>query len=382
MKSPLFTILFFIFFKGNYYCQTYPTFGNETQVTITGYTLDAMEPHLSTDGNALFFNSLNDGITTSLYYAAKVNDSVFNYIGLLPVINQTITPRLDAVASVDSANNFYWVSLRNYPTYLENLYRIRFLNIGYTNYGKLYGDFYINQPGYLIMDAAVNYYGNQLIYCNAYFNSCSGLPCRASMGIASKLNDSTFNKVINTSIIMANINDTSNYIVYAPCISKDGLELYYTRLLKTGTQTEIVVSVRTNTISPFTTPAVLVSSPSIAPEGPTLTSDKSKMYYHKKSGSLYKLFYQKRIITTTINELVANQYFNIYPNPTTNFITIQTEHSAENVGIELYSTFGELLMISKYKKTIDISNFEDGVYILKVRQGSQTKIKKIIKSGT
>jgi hypothetical protein len=380
MKTNLFTVLLFILLKGNIYCQTYPTFGNETPVTINGLTFDAMEPSLSTDGNALFFNSLNDGITTSLYYASKVNDSVFNYVGLVPIINQTITPRLDAVASSDSSNNFYWVSLRSYPTYLENLYRIKFLNVGYTNYGKVYGDFYINQPGYLIMDATTNYYGNQLIYCNAYFNNCSGLPCKASMGIAAKINDSTFNKVINTSSLMYNVNDTVNYIVYAPHITKDGLELYYTRLLKTGTQTEIVVSVRTNTINPFSVPAVLVSSPSIAPEGPTLTSDKSKMYYHKKSGSLYKIFYQKRITPTSILELDVKQRFNIYPNPTTNFITLNGENVDENIVIELYSTIGDLLMTSLYKKTFDLSAFPDGIYILKVKQGSQTEIKKIIKN--
>lgn len=380
MKKTVVALLFYFSLCSKLICQVYPTYGNETQVAITGYTLDAMEPYLSVDGNALFFNNLNDGVKTSLYYSSKVNDSVFNYIGLVPIVNQTITPRLDAVASVDSANNFYWVSLRDYPTYLENLYRIKFLSTGYTNYGKLYGDFYINQPGYLIMDATTNYYGNQLIYCNAYFNNCSGLPCKASMGIASKLNDSTFNKTINTSILMANVNDTSNYIVYAPSITKDGLELYYTRLLKTGTQTEIVVSVRSNTSSPFSVPAVLVTAPSIAPEGPTLTSDKSKMYYHKKSGSLYKIFFQKRLITTAIKELVSTQKFKTFPNPVTNYITIQSDYSDENIAVELYSTLGELLMSSNHKKTIDVSNLENGIYILKIKQGSQTDLKKIFKS--
>ena len=55
-----------------------PIYGGEKTVTINGLTFDAMEPQLSTDGNALFFNSLNDGITTSLHYAARVNDTTFN----------------------------------------------------------------------------------------------------------------------------------------------------------------------------------------------------------------------------------------------------------------------------------------------------------------
>ena len=377
MSIKIKIILLFIFFKTEFFCQTYPLFGNETQVTINGLTFDAMEPSLSIDGNVLFFNSLNDGITTSLHYASRVNDSVFNYIGLVPIVNQTVTPRLDAVSSLDSANNFYWVSLRSYPTYLENLHRIRFLNVGYTNFGRVYGDFYINQPGYLIMDATINYNGNELIYCNAYFNNCSGLPCEASMGIATKLNDSTFNKVANTSSLMFNINDTSNYLVYAPHISKDGLELYYTRLLKTGVQTEIVVSVRTTTTSSFSSPSVLVTSPSITPEGPVLTTDKSKMYYHKKSGSLYRIFYQTRAIVSKLDENLSSQEVNIFPNPTSNFITIQNENLDENSKIELYSTIGELL-ITTINKKIDLSTFENGVYILKFKQDFRTLTKKVI----
>lgn len=379
MKITLFIILFFNLFKNFVFCQNYPLFGNETPVSIHGFTTDAMEPALSTDGNALFFNSLNDGITTSLHYASKVNDSVFNYIGLVPVINQTVTPRLDAVASLDSANNFYWVSLRTYPTYLENLHRIRFLSAGYSNFGRVYGDFYMNQPGYLIMDASVNYYGNELIYCNAYFNNCAGLPCKASMGIASKLNDSTFNKLANTSTLMANINDTSNYIVYAPHITKDGLELYYTRLLKTGTQTEIVVSVRSNTNTAFSVPTVLVTSPSIAPEGPALSTDQSNMYYHKKSGSVYKLFYQKRIITTAVNAFDAEPPVKIYPNPTTHFINLQTESPDEHLILELYSVQSELLVVSKNKKSIDLSRLENGIYILRIKLGNRLIVRKVIK---
>ena len=86
--------------------QTTPIYGNDIKVTINGYTLDAMEPHISPDGNALFFNSLNSGGTTNLYYAAKVNDSTFNLVGLMPVVNETVTPYLNAVASLDTADNF------------------------------------------------------------------------------------------------------------------------------------------------------------------------------------------------------------------------------------------------------------------------------------
>lgn len=314
VKKQLALVLIIYYFN-NIQAQTYPVFGNEKPVNIIGLTFDAMEPAFSSDGNALFFNSLNDGITTSLYYASKINDSTFNYIGLVPVVNQTITPRLDGVPSIDSSNNFYWISLRNYPAQLENLYRIQFLTTGFSNYGKVFGNFYINAPGYLIMDATINNNGSELIYCNAYFNNCVGLPCKASLGMASKINDSTFIKTVNHSQLLANVNDTSNYIVYAPHITKDGLELYYTRLLKNSTQSEIVVSVRTATNNTFGLPQILVSTPYIAPEAATTTADKSKMYYHRKEGTMYKLFYQERLNPSFLKDN-SHEMISIYPNPT------------------------------------------------------------------
>jgi hypothetical protein len=189
-------LIILLFSIGKLFSQTIPTFGNEIPVTINGLSFDAMEPALSADDNALFFNSLNDGVTTSLYYAGKLNDSTFNLVGLVPVVNQTVTPRLDGVASLDSLNNFYWVSTRDYPTIMDNLHRIRFLSSGFTNYGRVHGDFHIYLPGYIIMDASTSFDGNLMIYCNARFGGClNNMPCEASMGIAQKVNDSTFYKL-------------------------------------------------------------------------------------------------------------------------------------------------------------------------------------------
>lgn len=371
-KVPLLLILSFIINKT--YSQTIPSYNSERLVTINGYTLDAMEPNLSTDGNAMFFNSLNNGLTTSLHYAAKVNDSVFNYVGLVPIVNQTITPRLDAVASLDTANNFYWVSTRTWPTIIENIYRIHFLNVGYTNFGRVFGDFYINAPNWLIMDAAVNYYGDKLIYCNAWFNNCNGgAPCKASMGMAQKTNDSTFNKISNTNTVFASVNDTSNYIVYAPFLSKDELELYYTRLLKNGTQTEIMVATRTSSNNAFGTPFLLIGSPAITPEAPTLTSDKLKLYFHKKIGSTYKLFLRYRASVTGIHEdNLHENTFSIFPNPALETINISLSEN-QKTQIQIFNSM--VILVKEISLTqssqINISDLSDGLYFIKVKDNPQ-----------
>jgi len=375
LKGNLFTL--FLCLIGISLNSQNPIYSNEKAVTINGLTFDAMEPHLSTDGNALFFNSLNNGTNTALYYAARVNDTTFNYIGLVPVVNQTTTPYLNAVASLDSSDNFYWVSVRNWPTVIENLHRIRFLTSSYTNFGKVYGDFYINSPGWLIMDAAISYQGQHLIYCNAWFNSCAGgAPCKASMGIAQKINDSTFNKLSNTATLFANINaDTITHIVYAPCLTMDGLELFYSRLLHNGTQTEVMVATRSNTNAAFGAPSVLVTAPSLLPEAPTLTADKSKLYYHKKVGGLFKIFLLYRNINTGIDETTVQNKFKIYPNPTSDKIYID---SKEEVTIQLYNIQGVLLK-SKHAKELDLIEFATGMYILHLYDGKHHQSIKIIK---
>jgi hypothetical protein len=68
---------------------SYPSFGAEIEVTINGLSFDSMEPFISSDGNYLFFNNLNDGINTKLFYSTKINDSIFNYAGELTGTNQS-----------------------------------------------------------------------------------------------------------------------------------------------------------------------------------------------------------------------------------------------------------------------------------------------------
>lgn len=154
--------------------QTYPSFGTEIEVAVNGLTFDAMEPFISPDGNYLFFNNINDGIDTKLYYAVKINDSTFSFAGELNGTNQLVQPHLDAVADLDTLNNFYWTSTRNYPAELDNLFHGTFNNGSVTNISRVHGDFNKNIPGWLVMDHGISYDGQFLYYNNARFdgNNC------------------------------------------------------------------------------------------------------------------------------------------------------------------------------------------------------------------
>jgi len=278
----------------------YPNFGPETDVIINGLTFDAMEPFISADGNNLFFNNVNDGINTKLFYATKVTDATFTFVGEVNGANQVTSPQLDAVADMDNNGNFYWTSTRDYPAELNNLFHGSFSNGNVTNISRVQGNFNMNTPGWLVMDHGISLDGQFLYFNNARFDdqNCLG-PCETTLGIAQKVNNTTFNTLPNSTIILQNIND-SNYIYYAPCISSDNLELYYTRYLKdnitANTNFEICVAIRENSISSFSIPKVLFSSP-IANliEAPTLTTNKNIMYYHKKTTDSHKIVMRQRI---------------------------------------------------------------------------------------
>jgi len=166
---------------------TYPSFGSEIEVTINGLSFDAMEPFISPNGNYLFFNNLNDGINTKLYYATKINDSTFNYVGELTGTNQTTPPHLDAVADMDSNGNFYWTSTRNYPTELNNLFHGTFSVGNVSDIERVQGDFNMNTPGWLVMDHGISLDGQFLYFNNARFDdvNCQG-PCETTLGVAKK----------------------------------------------------------------------------------------------------------------------------------------------------------------------------------------------------
>ena len=365
--------------------QSYPSFGHEIEVTINGLSFDAMEPFISPNGNYLFFNNLNDGINTKLYYATKVNDSTFTFIGEINGANQITPPHLDAVADLDSLNNFYWTSTRNYPAELNNLFHGTF-NLGtITNIGRVQGDFNKNIPGWLVMDHGISLDGQVLYFNNARFagSNCQG-PCETELGIAQKVNDSTFNKTANSDAILSKINDT-NYIYYAPCISSDNLELYYTRYprdtITVNTLFEICVALRNTSTEPFSAPTVLFSE-TIANliEAPTLTTDKQILYYHRKAVGTHKIVMRYRApLISTIPSMELEAPFSIYPNPTNGKLNIKTALNRQDLKVSLFTLLGEEVMITNNQTEIDINALSPGTYFLRLEMDGKVGIKKIIK---
>jgi Tol biopolymer transport system component len=263
-------------------------FSNPVKVTISGYSGDAMEPFITrnTVGTIyLFFNSLNDGQDTSLHYASRDTDTTFTYIGEINGVNGD-PPHLDAVASMDTSNHFYFISVRGWPADYRNLFTGSFSGGSVTSLHRLDGDFYIESPGWIVMDGEVSPDGSKFYFVNAHFSGGS-VPDRSDIGIATG-SSSAFFKDADSASIMANIN-TSRCLEYAPSISDSGLELFFTRLQLCPIKAEILMARRSSTSDPFGAPE-RISAISGFVEAPSLTFDGKTLYYHMKDNGVYTIY--------------------------------------------------------------------------------------------
>jgi hypothetical protein len=379
MKNSALLLILTALFYQNPFSQSYPLFGPEIKVTIRGLTFDAMEPFISTDGNTLYFNSRNAGPTTDLFYATKVNDTLFTFVGPVGGCYDPSPEHLDAVASMDSANNFYWVTLRGLP----NLYRGKYLNGTVSNYTPAYGDFNIFTPGWVVFDAAINYQGDLLYYTNGYYGptytECGAVPCETNLGVAQKVNDSIFQKLSNTAAIFAQVNDT-NYLAYAPQITQDGLELYFTRLLKNSVNTEICVAVRSSPFDIFSAPMVLHSNLGFLPEAASPTTDKQAIYYHQRDfSSVFNIFLRYRTGTVSVEEKERNPRFSMYPNPTQSVVNLAFQNPSLAFTLTVWSTLGQEMLRTSSSSMLDFSGWRSGIYYVTLEQNGQRTTHKITK---
>jgi hypothetical protein len=63
----------------------------------------------------------------------------------------------------------------------------------------------------------------------------------------------------------------------------------------------------------------------------------------------------------------------IYPNPTTDFLNIKGSYASINI----YDVFGKLVLTSKSRKSIDVSNLSNGVYFVNINTENAITVKKI-----
>jgi hypothetical protein len=94
------------------------------------------------------------------------------------------------------------------------------------------------------------------------------------------------------------------------------------------------------------------------------------------------LFETRQEAITGIEEIIKKETLKIYPNPATNYITIETpNNNYEKIKTEIYSVDGKLLKTeqTENRERINVETLKTGVYVVKTTDGNKIYTNKLLK---
>lgn len=268
-------------------------YGNPQRVDIDGFTADAQEPCISLDGQTLYWSGKNDSDATAHIYWAKLGpNGRFKFAGR---INSIFTKAREMAPSLDSSGRMYFTATETFAADHHTIYWTQ----GSARPRAVLGDisdgcgidlgrglFTLN------MDCGVSPDGNTLILSRADFGIGKAGPHRSKLFFARKQADGSFRRDPNSEMLLREVNTMP--LQYAPAITQDGLELYFTRL-RPGEPptTETMVAVRRFAREPFGKPTRIDAIEGFA-EAPSITLDQKHLYFHQLD-PVSKRFYIYRL---------------------------------------------------------------------------------------
>ncbi len=259
------------------------SFGDPRPVTLRGYDGDAMEPFITRDDRYLLFNNRNEPADRcDLHWAERIDDVTFAYRGLLTGAN---SGALDAVPSLDREGSLYFVSTRSYAQSLATIYRGRF-DAGQVTGVDLVPGLSLGRLGQVMFDAEIAPDGQTLVAVDGQFSG-GAVPSSARLVLARREGE-RFVRQAESDRLLKPINDLG--MVYAPSVSADLLELFFTRLDGTTLTASATIwrSTRPAADQPFGPPARL-SALSGFVEAPSLSGDGRRLYYHQREPGGFRL---------------------------------------------------------------------------------------------
>src|SRR4051794_5555576 len=256
-------------------------------VAIDGYDGDAMEPFIAPDTGDLLFNNRNSPADqTDLFWARRIDDSHFAFRGPIDGAN---SPALDGVPSIDESGNFYFVSTRSYDQTLSTLYRGRWARGSVTGVEPVEG-VSRQQRGFLNFDAEISRDGDSLFYVEGHFSGGT-VPDAADIAVAHRMDD-RFVKDAFSDVLLASVNTPA--LEYAPAISKDRRELFFTRLDPHARTIAIYRVTRSGAGQPFG-PAERIAAANGFVEAPALSPSGDVLYFHRLEGSHFRICKATRV---------------------------------------------------------------------------------------
>jgi len=265
---------------------TAAAFSNPEPVNIVGYGQDAMEPFLTRDGTTLFFNSSNaPGADTNLFWASRIDDVTFRFRGEIAGANSAA---LDAVASMDLAGNFYFISTRSYDATLSTIYCGRYSNGSLSAVAIAPGVSPLRR-GLVDFDSEISADGNTLYFSEGLFTGGS-IPRSSRLMIAHRDGD-RFVRAADSDRILAEVNGAGR-LNYAAALSPDELEIFFTRL--GAGEPEILMARRASRHQPFGAPARIAAITGFV-EAPATSPDGRSLYFHKRNDNgVYSIYRSAR----------------------------------------------------------------------------------------
>jgi len=242
-------------------------------VQIVGYVGDAMEPFIAPKTGDLLFNNRNSPPEqTDLHWARRIDDSHFQYVG---PIEGTNSPALDGVPSVDEDGNFYFVSTRSYDETLSSIYTGHWASGTVTDVEIVRG-IAPEQRGLVDFDAEISRDGDSLFYVEGRFSG-GQMPDSADIELAHRMGD-RFVRDTFSDVLLGSVNTPA--LEYAPAISVDRRELFFTRLDPHARTIAIYRTKRIGAGQPFGPPERVAAADGFV-EAPALSPDGDTLYFHR-----------------------------------------------------------------------------------------------------
>lgn len=258
-------------------------------VTVQGYNGHIMEPFLSRTGDVLFFNNQNiPSVNTNLHWCTRVDDTTFEYQGELLGVN---TQDLEGVPTMDMHQQFYFVYTGMYEETLSTIYKGIFEQ-GHLSELSLVENISRKKMGWVNFDVEVSNDGQTLYFVDGRFDANGG-PHEANFVIAKKTDD-VFERISNSETIMQHIN--SNDLEYAAAVTKDELEICFTRVsvpLNSNSEPHIYIANRATVDEPFSNVQMIEAITGFV-EAPTYAPDDKGIYFHKKENGEHVLYYVRK----------------------------------------------------------------------------------------
>lgn len=265
----------------------YTAFGAPQPVAIRHYGGDAMAPFITRDGRYLLFHNRSDPLAdASLHVALRVDDLTFDYRGR---IDGADSPAHDSAPSTDREGRLFFISARgagNVPA----LWRGRLSPggggaLGVTGIDPVPG-VAPHRPGSVLLDAEVSADGTTLLVVDGESGSAP-VPRTADISMAARDGDG-FRRLPASQRLLQHVNTAA--LEYAPALSADALELFFTRADSAPGQAPAILRSRRGSVqAPFDPPQPVAAITGFA-EAPALAPDGRALYYHAQVGGRFVIY--------------------------------------------------------------------------------------------